>query len=140
MKGTKTGAKCSQLRKEGSPSDLRNGVQFGNGTFLVLAVAGVGMSREMVDKLNDRFVKIIYEQGTGRGIGLANVNERIKLHYGKEYGLHVESQLGKGTKVIMKIRNMIKAPFQALSLEFDPIIKFLSLSNWPEYRKMVQAL
>ncbi|WP_438444041.1 cache domain-containing sensor histidine kinase [Gorillibacterium sp. sgz5001074] len=79
----------------------------GTDTFFVLTDDGVGMSREMVDKLNDRFEKITYEPGTGRGIGLANVNERIKLHYGKEYGLHVESQLGKGTKVMMKLRNTL---------------------------------
>ncbi|MFC0212310.1 sensor histidine kinase [Paenibacillus chartarius] len=79
--------------------------QLGTDIFFILSDDGVGMSKELVDKLNDRFDKIIYEQGTGRGIGLQNVNERIKLHYGKEYGLRVESHFGKGTKVIMKIRS-----------------------------------
>ena len=33
------------------------------------------------------------------GIGLANVNERIKVTYGEPYGITVESRLGEGTTV-----------------------------------------
>lgn len=33
------------------------------------------------------------------GIGLNNVNERIKLYYGEEYGLDVNSEVNKGTTV-----------------------------------------
>jgi len=36
-------------------------------------------------------------------VGLNNINERIKLYYGKEYGLSIETKLGTGTKVIVKI-------------------------------------
>lgn len=34
-------------------------------------------------------------------IGLANVSERIRLEYGKGYGLEVESKVGDGTRVTM---------------------------------------
>ncbi|MDL4843219.1 sensor histidine kinase [Aquibacillus rhizosphaerae] len=33
------------------------------------------------------------------GIGVRNVHERIQLLYGKEYGVEITSELGKGTKV-----------------------------------------
>lgn len=33
------------------------------------------------------------------GIGVNNVNDRIKLLYGKEYGVAITSQIGKGTRV-----------------------------------------
>lgn len=33
------------------------------------------------------------------GIGIANVHKRIQLTYGKQYGLSVESELGKFTRV-----------------------------------------
>jgi len=33
------------------------------------------------------------------GIGVKNVNERIKLLYGKEYGLQIQSIMGVGTTV-----------------------------------------
>lgn len=36
-------------------------------------------------------------------VGLCNVNERIKLYYGTEYGLTIASEVNKGTIVIMNI-------------------------------------
>jgi two-component system sensor histidine kinase YesM len=36
------------------------------------------------------------------GVGLQNVDERLKLYYGDGYGLTIESTLGKGTKVSEK--------------------------------------
>lgn len=36
-------------------------------------------------------------------IGIANVNERIKLYYGERYGLHYESVKGEFTKVLVRI-------------------------------------
>ena len=34
-------------------------------------------------------------------IGVYNICERIRLHYGAEYGLQLESEYGQGTKVIL---------------------------------------
>lgn len=34
-------------------------------------------------------------------IGVYNICERIRLHYGEEYGLQIESEYGKGTKVVL---------------------------------------
>jgi two-component system sensor histidine kinase YesM len=31
------------------------------------------------------------------GIGISNVNERLKLHYGSRHGLKIDSAVGKGT-------------------------------------------
>lgn len=39
------------------------------------------------------------------GYGLKNVKERIKLEYGENYGLSIESQPGKGTKVTITVQN-----------------------------------
>lgn len=38
-------------------------------------------------------------KGKGLGVGLSLVHERLKLLYGEEYGLSIESKEGKGTKV-----------------------------------------
>lgn len=35
----------------------------------------------------------------GSGVGLVNVNNRIQILFGKEYGLRIESELDEGTKV-----------------------------------------
>ena len=34
-------------------------------------------------------------------IGVYNICERIRLHYGADYGLQIESEYGQGTKVIL---------------------------------------
>src|SRR5690606_2124707 len=41
--------------------------------------------------------------GAGTGIGLANVDERMRQFYGEEYGLTVETALGAGTKVNLRV-------------------------------------
>jgi len=39
----------------------------------------------------------------GKNIGLSNINNRIKLLFGEGYGVEIESQLGHGTTVMVKI-------------------------------------
>ena len=39
---------------------------------------------------------------SGGGIGLANINNRIKLYYGDEYGLKISSILNVGTFVTVE--------------------------------------
>ena len=58
---------------------------------------GCGMSQEICDKiLRDDFEP---ENISGSGIGVRNVNERIKLAFGEEYGLFYTSEAGQGTIV-----------------------------------------
>lgn len=58
---------------------------------------GVGMKQEQIDKL---FNSDIYkDRGRLNGIGIANVQNRIKLLYGPEYGLHINSIKGVFTTV-----------------------------------------
>jgi two-component system sensor histidine kinase YesM len=39
------------------------------------------------------------KMNTGSGIGLINVNRRLKLKYGKEFGIFISSTIGQGTLV-----------------------------------------
>lgn len=41
-----------------------------------------------------------------KGYGVRNVNERIKLLYGKEYDLKVYSKIGEGTKIVVRMPAM----------------------------------
>lgn len=41
--------------------------------------------------------------------GLYNVNERIRLTYGEEYGIHIESTLDKGTRVEIRLPKNVKS-------------------------------
>ncbi|WP_105616865.1 sensor histidine kinase [Vallitalea okinawensis] len=62
---------------------------------------GKGMSNEQVKQLNDYINEDTDKILTGykKSVGMRNVNLRIKLAYGEEYGLHVTSQEGIGTHV-----------------------------------------
>ncbi len=58
---------------------------------------GKGMSPERLEKVRDGLInKAPAENGI---YGLYNVNERIQLHFGKEYGLTIQSEYDKGTVV-----------------------------------------
>lgn len=69
---------------------------------IILAVTdnGMGMDEETVSLVltdNNRVHK------RGSGVGLVNVNNRIQIVFGKEYGLLVESELDEGTTVSIRI-------------------------------------
>ncbi|HIT85988.1 MAG TPA: histidine kinase [Candidatus Ornithomonoglobus intestinigallinarum] len=63
---------------------------------------GAGMDPETLDEMNSRLSQNIHDN-KGSHIGLANVNERIKIIFGSDYGLKVESSLGIGTCVYVTI-------------------------------------
>lgn len=54
---------------------------------------GVGMSAEQMEQL------FVPKDNTDRGIGVINVNNRIKLCFGQQYGLHYQSSPDQGTRV-----------------------------------------
>ncbi|MFD0714357.1 sensor histidine kinase [Paenibacillus sp. GCM10027626] len=45
----------------------------------------------------------------GGGYGIRNVDERIKLEYGAEYGVNIDSRLGEGTTVVVRLRSTSNA-------------------------------
>ncbi|MEQ2525904.1 sensor histidine kinase [Bacillaceae bacterium CLA-AA-H227] len=62
---------------------------------------GTGMPKEKIEQiLNERTVQT---EGHSTGIGFSNVVKRLRLFYGYEDVLLIESTEGKGTKVIIKI-------------------------------------
>lgn len=58
---------------------------------------GVGMEEEELEKLRGEIDKPC--QDTEKGFGLANVNERIRMNFGAEYGMKIDSAKGEGTRV-----------------------------------------
>jgi two-component system, sensor histidine kinase YesM len=60
---------------------------------------GVGMTEENVEALNKELMEIENKENIKASIGLNNVNGRIKLYFGKEYGIKIYSQIGTGTRV-----------------------------------------
>lgn len=58
---------------------------------------GVGMTEEQCEE-------ILHEDASDRvGIGIKNVNDRIKIYFGEEYGLTIQSELDEGTRVTISM-------------------------------------
>ena len=64
---------------------------------------GVGISGEAMEQLRKSLMKkssFAEPNGDGNGsIGLKNINSRIQLYYGEQYGVNIVSETGKGTTV-----------------------------------------
>lgn len=61
---------------------------------------GVGMDEKTLSSL---LSSTAVHSSSGNGIGLANIDERIRLSYGEEYGLSIVSELDIGTTVTITI-------------------------------------
>jgi two-component system, sensor histidine kinase YesM len=64
---------------------------------IIISDNGIGISSDRLNEINKSLAE--KENNIGSSIGLSNVNKRIKLFYGKDYGLKIESEQGKGTIV-----------------------------------------
>ncbi|GAB2676547.1 sensor histidine kinase [Paenibacillus thermoaerophilus] len=56
---------------------------------------GIGMKRETIEA--------IFSPGPNRiGFGIRNVDQRLKLHFGKEYGVTLYREVGVGTSAVLE--------------------------------------
>ena len=71
-------------------------IGYTDGEFIKIVVRdnGIGMSE-------DKLKTVLNKNEVVNKVGLINVDERIKLNYGKEYGLKINSLKDKGTKIIL---------------------------------------
>ncbi|MFQ9643747.1 sensor histidine kinase [Hungatella effluvii] len=67
---------------------------------------GVGLDEKELARMTAQFGEREYQ--SGRSIGILNVLNRIKINFGKEYGLTVESEPGIGTSVTMRLPVVLK--------------------------------
>ncbi len=51
------------------------------------------------EELHGLLTSLEGEASPDESIGLINVNQRIRLFYGNDYGLHIASKPGKGTQI-----------------------------------------
>ena len=76
--------------------------------FITVADNGKGISPEECKKLNARMMEPDASQSSSESIGMVNVNQRIRLFYGTEYGIHVKSKENTGTEITitLPVRNI----------------------------------
>ncbi|MCB6202128.1 sensor histidine kinase [Extibacter muris] len=83
---------------------------------------GVGMPEEQVEKINGYFEKVAVSYvGDDRkkkgGIAMKNVNSRIKLLFGEDYGVHVYSVAGIGTDVKVMLPRLRRGEYEERTAE-----------------------
>lgn len=68
---------------------------------------GVGMSPEQIDSI------LRHGPKDRTGIGIKNVNDRLKIYFGKQYGLHITSELDVGTCVEIRMPKIQEGNYEA---------------------------
>ncbi len=76
-----------------------NGYQKDGNAVIEIADDGVGMDAETLNRIFEKH-KVNYRSN---GVGVYNVQRRLSMYYGKEYGLSYKSEKGKGTTVTVVI-------------------------------------
>lgn len=73
---------------------------------------GVGMEPKMVSRLNEELARSIdtTEQSEHDGIGIHNINKKIRLLLGASYGLKIESQPMKGSTITVTMPYLATKP------------------------------
>ena len=63
---------------------------------------GCGMTPEKLEEVQREVAGDLGQISEG-GFGLPNIQKRIQLAYGADYGIHMSSRLGCGTRVTLQI-------------------------------------
>ena len=69
----------------------------GEDLYITISDNGIGISEERISEIFNKEVKT-------NSVGILNVNERIRILYGDEYGLSIEKNEPKGSKIILKFK------------------------------------
>lgn len=76
------------------------GIVQGDDCMIEITDAGKGMSEEEIERLKRKMAgEIEPDGGSGDGIGLKNVQDRIRMSFGEHYGIDIASKPGCYTKV-----------------------------------------
>jgi sensor histidine kinase YesM len=71
-----------------------------NDLYLTVTDNGEGIPSDSLNEINQNINDMAVKS---KSIGLKNINARIKLYFGEQYGLEVKSILGKGTTAVIHI-------------------------------------
>ncbi|MBQ7782337.1 MAG: sensor histidine kinase, partial [Oscillospiraceae bacterium] len=85
---------------EGSKSNGRIDIKvYYRDEFVIVDVSdnGCGITPERLAELEEKLS--INDTSSGKSIGLTNVNKRIKMYHGKEYGMTIHTKQGQGTVI-----------------------------------------
>jgi two-component system sensor histidine kinase YesM len=81
--------------------------QDGDDILFSVADNGVGMTQEQADAMLHK------EPGDRTGIGIKNVNDRLRIYFGEGYGLKITSELDVGTCVEIRMPKVKEGAYEA---------------------------
>ena len=73
-----------------------------NDILMTVADNGVGMTEEQCRKILSK------ERSDSSGIGVKNVNDRLRIYFGEKYGLTIKSELDCGTEITVRLPKLTK--------------------------------
>ena len=111
-------------KREGGTIFVRAKLFNGNKVLLEVEDTGIGFTPQILLQLQTELADNSGDIKSESGFGIGNVNQRIKLYYGLQYGLSVKSEYQKGTCVsfIIPARNADSSENQ-VSLPADISVK-----------------
>lgn len=81
-------------------------IQEGDKLIIEISDDGVGMTAERLMYIKSKCSKMLYNTSTS--IGMTNIASRIKLMFGKEYGVEIESHIKIGTTVKLVLPSKVR--------------------------------
>lgn len=101
---------CEHGILRNQPLHIQVNVSYDSQRFIItVADDGVGFSHDTLLRLNERFTAASSfrpgesEKKDGKGIGLINVNQRLKMRYGNGYGLTILDKASRGSCIEIRI-------------------------------------
>lgn len=89
------------IRREDYDNEVRIEIfEKNNCIRIVITDNGKGMR---IDKIKEMNKKIYNRDFSGKSIGILNTNERILLQYGNGYGIYIDENFKKGTRIIYNL-------------------------------------
>ncbi|MBK9925195.1 MAG: sensor histidine kinase [Anaerolineales bacterium] len=76
---------------------------------------GIGFTPEKLARLRNELNDDSGEIKMESGYGIGNVNNRIRLYYGKQYGLSIQSEYGTGTRITLVIPSKMETATQDMN-------------------------
>lgn len=104
-------------RKEDNSIHITGKVSGEKNMLLTIEDNGFGMSDEEIEKLNQKIEEPIRHGQTS--YGLKNLNQRLKLFYGPDYGLNIKRNEYGGLTVEIKIRKMGLEEYEELKVDME---------------------
>ena len=93
-------------KKSKSGQIIIHGILAEDNVLLIVEDDGVGIPSDQLNVLLEADNSEAHADDSGSHYGLRNINKRIRLQYGEEYGLSFESIPGEGTKVVLRLPSL----------------------------------